>query len=70
MRLTWSSPGLAQPSTLQVTLVAAGDKTSFRFQQERLSSMEEREAMRSQRRHALEELERVALQQDFTHTDQ
>ena len=69
VRLTWSSPGLAQPSTLQVTLVAAGDKTSFRFQQERLSSLGEREAMPSYWRRALEELERVALQQDSTHTD-
>ena len=49
--------------------MAADGRTSFRFLQERLSSLEEREAMRSHWRHALEELERVALQQDFTQPD-
>ena len=56
IRLTWSSPELAGPSTLQVTLVAAGEKTSVRFHQERLSSLGERELMRSHWREVLDEL--------------
>ncbi len=61
-RLTWCSPELLQPSTLQVTLVAAGDRTSFRFHQERLCSLEERESMRERWHGALGELEQEARQ--------
>ena len=57
MRLTWSHPQLTRPSTLQVTLVPSGERTSVRFHQERLSSLEERELMREHWRHALEELQ-------------
>ena len=56
VRLTWSHPGLAQPSTLQIYLAPAGDRTSVRFHQERLSGLEERELMRSHWRTVLEEL--------------
>ena len=56
VRLTWSHPNLAQQSTLQVYLAPSGDKTSVRFHQERLSSLEERELMRKHWRGVLEEL--------------
>lgn len=56
VRLTWSHPSLARPSTLQIYLAASGDKTSVRFHQERLSSLDERELMRGHWRRVLEEL--------------
>ncbi|MCY4367774.1 MAG: SRPBCC domain-containing protein [Chloroflexi bacterium] len=62
IRLTWLSPGLAGPSTLQVTLVPSGDRTSFRFHQERLSSLEERELMRTHWRAVLDRLLEAAQQ--------
>ena len=60
VRLTWSHPSLAQPSTLQIYLAPSGDKTSIRFHQERLSSLEEREQMREHWRNVLEELLNLA----------
>ena len=62
VRLTWCTPDLAGPSTLQVTLVPSGDRTSFRFHQERLSSLEERERMRDHWREALDRLTEAAAQ--------
>ena len=56
VRLTWSHPDLARASTLQVYLADSGDRTSVRFHQERLSSMDERELMRSRWRRVLEDL--------------
>ena len=56
LRLTWSHPGLARTSTLQLYLAAAGERTSVRFHHERLSGSEERELMRSHWRRVLEEL--------------
>lgn len=60
VRLTWQSPELARPSTLQVTIVPSGDRASVRFHQEGLSSLEERERMRGKWRQALEELMTLA----------
>ena len=60
VRLTWCTPDLAGPSTLQVTLVPSGDRTSFRFHQERLSSLEERERMRAHWRAVLDRLTEAA----------
>ncbi len=64
VRLTWHSPELAGPSTLQVTITPAGtparEKASVRFHQERLSSLEERELMRQRWREALERLAEMA----------
>ena len=60
IRLTWSHPDLAGPSTLQIYLTPSGDKTAIRFQQEGLSSLEERELMRGHWRRALDELGRLA----------
>ncbi len=59
VRLTWSSPALAYPSTLQVTVVPSGGKASVRFHQERLSSLEERERMREHWRDVLKELSQL-----------
>lgn len=56
VRLTWHSPELLSPSTLQVYVAHSGEKTSVRFHQERLSSLEERERMREHWREALERL--------------
>ena len=56
IRLTWTHPDLARPSTLQVYLAPSGDRTSVRFQQERLSNLEEREMMRNHWRRVLKEL--------------
>ena len=60
VRLTWHSPELASPSTLQVYFAPSGDKTSVRFHQERLSSLEEREQMRQRWRDVLEKLSELA----------
>lgn len=60
VRLTWGSPELEQQSTLQVTLVASGAKTSVRFHQEGLSNLEERESMRSHWRQVLGMLSELA----------
>ena len=59
VRLTWQNRDLAGPSTLQVTLVPSGDKTSVRFHQERLSNQEERELMRRHWRRVLEKLQEL-----------
>lgn len=59
VRLTWASPALAHPSTLQVTILPSGEKASVRFHQERLSSLEERERMRKHWRGVLQELSRL-----------
>ena len=57
LRLTWSHPDLARPSILQVMLIASGEKTSFRFHQEKLSSQDERELMRKHWREVLRQLQ-------------
>ena len=62
VRLTWCTPDLAGPSTLQVTLVPSGGKTSVRFHQERLSSLEERDRMRTHWRGVLDRLMEAATQ--------
>ncbi len=61
VRLTWSSPALAHPSTLQVTVLPSGGKASVRFHQERLSSLEERERMRDHWGDVLKELSQLVL---------
>ena len=56
VRLTWRRADLTQDSTLQVYLGDLGEKTSVRFHQERLSSLEERERMRAHWQEVLERL--------------
>lgn len=60
VRLTWHSPELLSPSTLQVYVMASGEKASVRFHQEGLSTLEERESMRQHWRLATEGLLRLA----------
>ena len=60
LRLTWSHPDLAQPSTLQLYLTPSGEKTSVRFHQEKLSSQDERERMRQHWRDVLRQLQELA----------
>ena len=62
VRMTWANSELAQPSTLQLYLVASGERTSVRFQQERLSSLEERERMRSRWQDVLRNLGHLVSQ--------
>lgn len=59
LRLTWSHPDLARPSTLQVMFIASGEKTSVRFHQEKLSSQEERELMCGHWREVLSKIEEL-----------
>ena len=60
LRLTWNHAALERPSTLQIYLAPSGERTSVRFHQERLSSLEERELMRDHWRGVLAELARLA----------
>ena len=45
---------------MQIYLAPSGEKTSIRFQQEQLSSLEERELMRDHWRRVLTELSKLA----------
>ena len=56
LRLTWCSPDVLHPTTLQIYVASAGEKTSLRFHHERLLSLEEREHMREHWRGVLEQL--------------
>ena len=58
--MTWNHPDLARTSTVQIYLAPSGEKTSIRFQQEQLSSLEERELMRDHWRRVLTELSKLA----------
>lgn len=66
VRLTWCSPDLAHPSTLQVTIVPSGGNTSVRFHQERLTNLEERERMRAHWRDVLEGLSQLTDQPEVS----
>jgi uncharacterized protein YndB with AHSA1/START domain len=46
LRLTWQPSDWEQPSTLQIYLMPAGNSTSVRFHQEKLTGPEQREQMR------------------------
>lgn len=61
MRLTWRPPDWDHDSTVQVAVVAAGERTSLRFHQERMASAAERTAMRERWQRVGERLERLAL---------
>jgi uncharacterized protein YndB with AHSA1/START domain len=45
VRLTWQPVGWSKPSTLQVRVIAAGEKTTVSFHQENLPDAQTREAM-------------------------
>ena len=60
LRLTWLPRGWKRATTLQITLVPNGDKTSIRFHHEKLDGERERERMYSHWRDVLERLEALA----------
>jgi len=60
LRLTWVPRGWKQATTLQITLVPQGEKTSFRFYHERLMDERVRERMHSYWQDVLEQLEALA----------
>lgn len=47
IRLTWQPPDWDHESTVQVTVVAKGDRTRIGFHQERLADADERERQRA-----------------------
>ncbi len=59
IRITWQLPEWNKPSTLQVRVIPAKDKTAFHFHQENLAGEEEREAMRGHWQKILGELEKL-----------
>ena len=60
LRLTWQPLHFSTPSTLQVSLIPSGTKTSLRFHQEKLPSAEAREQMRAHWRDVLQKLAELA----------
>lgn len=64
IRLTWRRADMEQASTLQLYLTGSGNKTSVKFHQEQLSSLEERERMREHWREVLERLLALIRQQE------
>ncbi len=59
LRFTWQSPKLKEPATVQILFIPTGENTSIRFHQEKLSRVEEREAMRRHWQQVLEKLSRL-----------
>jgi hypothetical protein len=60
LRLTWQPPGWAKPSTIQVRVMASGERTVLSFHEERLPGAEERDARRRHFEAALDALQRQA----------
>jgi uncharacterized protein YndB with AHSA1/START domain len=60
VRLTWRPPGWAKPSTIQVRVLPAGERSTLSFHEERLPSAAEREARRRHFEAALDALQRQA----------
>lgn len=60
VRLTWQPPGWAKPSTIQVRVTPAGERTKLTFHEERLPSAAEREARRAHFEAAVDALRRLA----------
>ena len=56
VRLTWQSPRMKRPATLQIALAASGQKTSFRIHLEHLPSQKSREEMKKHWRGILDSL--------------
>jgi uncharacterized protein YndB with AHSA1/START domain len=59
VRLTWQPKEFKQPSTLQVTVIPSGQKTSIRFHHEKLSSKKAREDMRRHWQQVLNKLQEL-----------
>ncbi|HEX2202573.1 MAG TPA: SRPBCC domain-containing protein [Longimicrobium sp.] len=60
LRLTWRPRGWAKPSTIQVRVLPAGERTTISFHEERLPGAAEREARRRHFEAALDALQRLA----------
>jgi uncharacterized protein YndB with AHSA1/START domain len=60
LRMTWQPPGWAKPSTIQVRVLPAGERTTISFHQERLPGAAEREERRRHFEAALDALQRRA----------
>jgi uncharacterized protein YndB with AHSA1/START domain len=64
VRLTWKSPGMDHPATLQIALTpSANGKTALRVHLERLPSQATRDEMKAHWRGVLEELDRSTRQE-------
>lgn len=59
LRLTWQPPGWAKPSTVQVRVIANGEKTVISFHQEHLAGPAERTLMRQRWQAVLDYLDTV-----------
>jgi uncharacterized protein YndB with AHSA1/START domain len=60
VRLTWQLPGWARPSTIQVHVIPAGERTTIAFHQERMPAAADRDARRAHFQAALDALQRQA----------
>lgn len=58
LRLTWLPLGWTKPSTIQIRVIPAGDKTTISFHQENLPDAESRELMRRRWEEILAKIER------------
>ncbi len=59
LRLTWQPPGWVKPSTVQVRVIANGEKTVISFHQEHLAGPAERMLMQQRWQAVLDYLETV-----------
>lgn len=60
LRVTWQPPGWARPSTIQLRVMAEGEKTTISLHQEHLPGAAEREEARRRFKAALDALQRLA----------
>jgi uncharacterized protein YndB with AHSA1/START domain len=68
VRLTWQPRGWHKPTTLQFYVLPGGEKTSFRFHQERLATAAQREEMRTHWQGVLDKLEKMVHDQKIPNT--
>jgi uncharacterized protein YndB with AHSA1/START domain len=64
IRMTWQPAHWSSPSTLQVSFVPKGKKTSVRFHQEKLVDVKQREEMRRHWQDVLSELEELSMRNE------
>jgi uncharacterized protein YndB with AHSA1/START domain len=60
LRVTWQPPGWVRPSTIQLRVMAEGEKTTISLHQEHLPGAAEREERRRHLKAALDVLQRLA----------
>src|SRR5512133_734709 len=61
LRLTWQPLEWAKPSTIQVRVIPAGDKTTISFHQENLPDAESRELMRQRWESVMSKIEEALI---------